>query len=82
MTKKASYKGKKLYATYKATSAFEKNRKAKLRRHLKRYPNDDVAQKALTLSGTPRKAPNNKMGWVKKEDKSGFKTPNWRKNDA
>ncbi len=63
MTKKVSLKGKKSYATYKATSQYEKNAKKKLQRHLKKYPNDECAKNALTHIEYRRQIPNDVSGW-------------------
>ncbi|MDX1532687.1 MAG: hypothetical protein R3230_00615 [Nitrosopumilaceae archaeon] len=43
----------------------EKQRKARLARHLKRHPNDAQANKASTKNR--RKAPLNKLGWLTRE---------------
>lgn len=54
------------YTAYKLKGNFLKNYKKKLERHLKKFPNDEVAQHALKSgTPTPRSAPKNKLGWVK-----------------
>lgn len=47
MGKKSSWVGKKQYGAYKSEARFSKNKKAKLERHLKKYPDDAQAQAAL-----------------------------------
>lgn len=48
MAKKGTSEGKKRqYSKYVATGAYLKNRKMKLERHLKKFPNDETAKKAL-----------------------------------
>lgn len=44
MANKKSMKGKGSYAEYQKRGAYTANKKAKLARHLKRHPNDDVSQ--------------------------------------
>lgn len=45
--KKVTSPGQKLlYAAYKATNRYDKNRKRRLDRHLKAHPNDKQAEKA------------------------------------
>lgn len=56
MSKKKSLKGKGYYATYMAQSIAEKNRIRKLKRHLKKHPEDTQATKAMKVQGTRRKA--------------------------
>jgi|JI8StandDraft_1071087.scaffolds.fasta_scaffold82011_3 predicted Zn-dependent protease len=63
MAKKVSLKGKKSYATYKATSQYEKNAKKKLQRHLKKFPNDECAKNALTHIEYRRQTPKDVSGW-------------------
>lgn len=69
MSKKASYKGKKLFATYKTKGSFIANRKIKIERHLKAHPEDTVAQAAIKAPGAYRKAPESKGGWIKDDVK-------------
>jgi len=59
MGKKASFKGKGSYVTYKAQANYAKNKKRTLTQHLKQQPNDEQATKALgKISITPpRKTP-------------------------
>lgn len=57
MAKKKSLKGKGTYAAYKAESRAEKNKAAKLARHLRKHPNDEQAEKAVGKPHNYRKAP-------------------------
>jgi hypothetical protein len=74
-TKKKSHKGKGSYAVYASKNQAEKNRIAKLKRHLKKHPNDSQAEKATKHSGTRRTAPNTKGHFPAKKniirDKAG-----------
>lgn len=63
--KKTSASDKARHATYKATNQFAKNKVAKLQRHLKEFPNDEIAKGALTRAATA-KSPR----WGKKDFKS------------
>lgn len=45
--KKRSYAGKKQYGMYQVEGRYAKNKKAKLERHLKKFPNDAKALAAL-----------------------------------
>jgi len=45
--KKKSYRGKKQYGVYESQGKYAKNKRAKLERHLKKYPNDAQAKRAL-----------------------------------
>lgn len=47
MAKKTSASAKAQLAAYKSDNRFVKNKIAKLERHLKNYPNDEIAQAAL-----------------------------------
>lgn len=47
MATKKSLKGKNYYATYKSLSIVMTNKVKKLERHIKLYPNDEAAKKAL-----------------------------------
>lgn len=64
MAKKISLKGKGSFAVYKSTCRYEKNRKRRLERHLKAYPEDTVAQAALGNISYRRYTPNTKGGWA------------------
>jgi hypothetical protein len=64
MAKKISLKGKGSFAVYKSTCRYEKNRKRRLERHLKAYPEDAVAQAALGNIKYRRYTPNTKGGWA------------------
>lgn len=59
MGKKVSWKGKKHFAAYKSQGLYTKNKKLKLARHLKNFPNDEQAKKALEVVGSskPRTKP-------------------------
>lgn len=66
------------YTTYKLGGKLLANYKRKIARHLKKHPNDEVAQSALKSgSPSPRKAPSKKLGWV-----SSGSTSNLRKEQA
>lgn len=67
MAKKISWKGKKSYATYKANSQYQKNAKRKLQRHLKKFPNDEVAKAALGHIEYRRQLPKEPSGWCDKK---------------
>lgn len=64
MSKKISLKGKGSFAVYKSACKYEKNRKRRLERHLKAYPEDKVAQEALSNIKYRRYTPNTKGGWA------------------
>lgn len=51
------------YSAYKSQGRYAKNKRAKLERHLKKFPNDEQAQEALkNVSSDPkRKTPNTYM---------------------
>lgn len=66
--KKISLKGKGGYATYKAKGQYEKNRKRRLERHLKAYPEDATAQAALKAISYRRYTPKTKGGWINRKD--------------
>lgn len=54
------------YKEYKVGAKFIKNRKAKLERHLKKFPNDEQAKTALRRNiEYRRKKPNNSNTWSK-----------------
>jgi len=72
-SKKKSYKGKKQYAHYKTESRYAKNFIKKLRKHIKKSPNDDNAKNALENAlkcdrEYKRKTPNVKL-WANKDKK-------------
>lgn len=50
--KSTSASQKARYASYKAGNVFAKNKVAKLERHLKQFPNDEIAQAALKAAPT------------------------------
>jgi len=54
------------YARYKTLNKFAKNYERKLERHLKKFPNDKAAEKALLATPKYKTKPQNKLGWVKK----------------
>lgn len=64
-SKSKSQSKKNQHTAYKAEGRWAKNKKRKIERHLKQFPNDEVAQRALgNIGSTPkRKTPNNKM-WL------------------
>lgn len=68
------------YARYKTLAKFQKNYKAKLEKHLAKFPNDTVAQKALASTPTFKTKPINKLGWVQKSSASNQQV--LRKADA
>ena len=79
MGKRVSKKGKGYYVTYAVEGRREKNRIARLNRHLKKFPDDAAALKALKTAKAPRKAsrvkghfPDEKVFVV---DGAGHKTP-------
>lgn len=49
------------FASYKTGGAYAKNKKAKIERHLRKFPNDEAAKAALKAirPTPPRKAPEN-----------------------
>jgi len=52
------------YATYKTQSRYAANKKAKLERHLKKYPNDEKAKQALKdISSTPKRGTPESTMW-------------------
>jgi len=52
------------YATYKTQSRYAANKKAKLERHLKKYPNDEKAKQALKdISSTPKRGTPKNSVW-------------------
>jgi len=65
--KKKSMKGKGSYAAYANAGKREKNRNARLKRHLKNQPNDKQAAKALGKPLAPKKPSRNKVGQVEAE---------------
>ena len=72
-TKKKSYKGKKQYAHYKTESRYAKNFIKKLKKHIKKSPNDVVAINALENAikndrEYKRKTPNIRL-WANKDKK-------------
>lgn len=67
MGKKVSHAGKGHYAKYRASNQFSTNKKRKLTKHLKKYPDDNVAKKCLEAGlksgfSWKRKTPN-KSAW-------------------
>lgn len=70
MAKKISLKGKGCYQVYKATGRYEKNRKRRLERHLKAYPEDAVAKAALKTIEYRRYTPKTTGGWINRKDES------------
>lgn len=55
---------KEQYAAYKANARYAKNKKAKLERHIKRFPNDVAAQEALKqVGGSPTRKPSKNKVW-------------------
>lgn len=60
MGKKTSNKGKGSYATYQAEGRRDKNRTARLLKHLKSFPNDKAAESALMRAKPAKRAPNKK----------------------
>ena len=67
--------GNNTQAAYKLEERRIKNKRARLERHLKRFPDDAVAKKALANVGDSahRKAPRRKHGW----DQSDSRAPTW-----
>lgn len=51
------------YAQYKSKGTYASNKQAKLKRHLRKFPNDETAKKALAeISSTPKRGtPKGKM---------------------
>lgn len=74
MAKKAKGAGlskKNQYAVYKEQSHYAKNKRAKLERHLKKYPNDEQAKQALeNASPNPRRKTPNSYMWSKQQIES------------
>ena len=66
--KKVSHKGKGSFATYKSLGKYEKNRKRRLERHLKAYPDDACAQAALKNITYRRYTPKVVGGWINRKD--------------
>lgn len=64
--KSASTGSKARSAAYKALNKCMVNAKAKVSRHLKKHPNDEQAQAALSVVGSKnfRTKPKNKNGWA------------------
>ena len=61
------------YARYKLANKFNANYIKRLKRHLKKFPNDTSAQEALKKGPTfTRKKPEQKLGWVTKWDQKAF----------
>lgn len=73
MAKKVT--GKNTQAAYASEDRRIKNKRARLERHLKRFPNDAQAKKALANVGesTYRQKPRRKHGW----DTSDSRSPHW-----
>lgn len=71
MAKKAKGAGiskKNQYTAYKAQSHYAKNKRAKLERHLKKYPDDEQAKQALeNVSPNPRRKTPNTYMWSKQQ---------------
>lgn len=63
--KSTSASQKARYASYKAGNVFAKNKVAKLERHLKDFPNDEIAKDALTRAASAKSS-----RWGKKDFKS------------
>lgn len=76
--KKRSLNGKGSFATYVARSAFNKNKKIKLERHLRKQPDDAQAAEALknVAKAKPRKTPVRMKArldsWVLANDKGEY----------
>lgn len=66
--KKTSLKGKGSYKVYESLGKYEKNRKRRLERHLKKYPNDETAKKALGKIEYRRYKPHTRGGWIDRKD--------------
>lgn len=64
-SKKTSASDKARHAVYKSANVFNKNKVAKLERHLKEFPNDLIAQAALKAAPTAKSS-----RWGKKDFKS------------
>jgi hypothetical protein len=62
MSKKKSMKGKGSYAAYRAESRAEKNRAARLAKHLKSHPNDKQTARAKGKAKSAKLAPSSKLG--------------------
>ena len=69
MAKKSTSKAQQARAqAYKTNNTCAKNRKRKLERHLKKYPNDVTASVALKKGpGYRRKKPNNSKLWTRQK---------------
>lgn len=53
------------YAAYASKGSYSKNKEAKIKRHLKKYPEDKQALLSLkNIKAYSRKKPVNKLGWV------------------
>lgn len=68
------------YGRYKTLGKFQKNYVAKIEKHLAKFPNDEVAKKALTAVPTFKTKPINKLGWMQKTKDTNQQTI--RKADA
>jgi hypothetical protein len=79
MAGKKSSKGKGTYNVYLANDQFQKNRTRKLKRHIAKFPNDDVAIAALKTPGNIRQKPMTKGHFPPKarfiRDEAGHKIP-------
>ena len=73
--KKTSLKGKGGYKVYESLGKYEKNRKRRLERHLKKYPNDETAKKALGNIKYRRYKPHTTGGWINRKDPAFFGIP-------
>ena len=61
------------YSLYKTKDNVTKNAKRKLEAHIRKFPNDLQAQKALKNGvGRTRKTPNERLGWVKDDVKNAL----------
>jgi hypothetical protein len=51
---------------YQQLGSFIKNKRSKIEKHVKKFPNDVKAAQALTVVGSAniRKKPKNKLGWL------------------
>lgn len=56
--------------TYQQLGSFVTNKRRKIEKHLKKFPNDAKASEALTAvsSAKIRKKPLNKLGWIQKSE--------------
>ena len=60
--KSKSQSRKNQYARYKSDNRYAKNKRAKLERHLKKFPDDEQAKAAIAkIDGPKRKTPNSEM---------------------